>query len=393
MTTFPDGFLWGAATASHQVEGGNVNNHYWQWEHEEHSPFVEKSGDAVDHYHRWREDLDLLADAGCTAYRFSLEWSRIEPEEGEISRAALDHYRRMIDGCRDRGLAPVVTLCHFSTPRWFHNDGSWLGPKASDRFTRFAEVAAPILGDASHILTLNEPNLAAALPVLAAMAARGEPVAGLPKPDQALTDAFLDAHRRSVEVLRGTAPVGLALVGQEWIAEDGGAERLREHRAAFEDQFLEAAGDADFVGMQVYSCARIGPDGPVAPPAESLTQAHLEYRPQALGASVRRVREVLPRTPIVITENGIATADDAQRIAYTEGSLRGLAAAIADGADVRGYLHWSLLDNFEWFSGFGPTMGLIAVDRTTFARTPKPSLLWLGNVARTNSLGEAHGVR
>ncbi|GAA3389252.1 glycoside hydrolase family 1 protein [Cryptosporangium minutisporangium] len=386
MTTFPDGFLWGAATASHQVEGGNVNNHYWQWEHEEHSPFAEKSGDAVDHYHRWREDLDLLAGVGANAYRFSLEWSRIEPEEGEISRAALDHYRRMIDGCRDRGLAPVVTLCHFSTPRWFHNDSSWLGPKSGDRFARFTEVTTPILGDAAYVVTLNEPNLAAALPVLGAMAARGEAVKGLPKPDQALTDAFLAAHRRSLEVLRGAGspPVGLALVGQEWIAEDGGEERMAEHRAAFEDQFLDAAADGDFVGMQVYSCARIGPDGPVAPKPELVTQAHMEYRPQALGASVRRVREVLPDLPILITENGIATADDAQRIAYTEGALRGLAAAIADGADVRGYLHWSLLDNFEWFSGYAPTFGLVAVDRTTFVRTPKPSLVWLGGVARRN---------
>jgi beta-glucosidase len=386
--SFPDGFLWGAATASHQVEGGNVNNHYWEWEHAEHSPFAESSGDAVDHYHRWREDLDLLAGAGFTAYRFSLEWSRIEPEEGEFSRAALDHYRRMLDGCRERGLAPVLTLCHFSTPRWFHHDGSWLSPKAGDRFARFTELVLPAVQDADYVLTLNEPNLAAALPVLAAMAARGEEVAGLPKPDQQLTDAFLDAHRRSLEVLRGAGspPAGLALVGQEWIAEDDAVEQMEAHRAAFEDQFLQAAADSDFVGLQVYSCARIGPHGPVAPAPDLVTQAHIEYRPQALGRSVRRVRELLPRMPVLITENGIATADDEQRIAYTEGSLAGLAEAVADGADVRGYLHWSLLDNFEWFSGYRPTMGLIAVDRATFARTPKPSLKWLGQVARRNAL-------
>jgi beta-glucosidase len=386
--TFPDGFLWGAATASHQVEGGNVNNHYWAWEHAPHTPFAEPSGDAVDHYHRWRDDLDLLADAGYTSYRFSLEWSRIEPEEGELSRAAVEHYRRVVAGCRERGLAPVVTLCHFTTPRWFHDDGSWLGPKAGDRFARFTELALPVVAEAEYVLTLNEPNLAAALPVLAAMARRGEPVAGLPRPDQALTDAFLDAHRRSVAVLRGAGspPVGLALVGQEWIAEDGAEEQMAAHRAAFEDQFLEASTDLDFVGLQVYSCARIGPDGPVAPAPELVTQAHLEYRPEALGRAVRRAREVVPHVPVIVTENGIATSDDAQRIAYTEGSLRGLAEAIADGADVRGYLHWSLLDNFEWFAGYAPTLGLVAVDRDTFVRTPKPSLAWLGAVARRNGL-------
>jgi beta-glucosidase len=387
-TTFPDGFLWGTATASHQVEGGNVNNHYWPWEHAPHSPFAEKSGDACDSYHRWREDLDLVAGAGLGAYRFSLEWSRIEPEEGEVSRAALDHYRRMIDGCLERGLAPMVTLVHFTTPRWFHDDGSWLSPQAADRFARYAEITAPILEDAHAVITLNEPNLAAAMPVLGAMAARGEEVTGLPRPDQRLADAFLTAHRRGSEVLRGVGapPVGLSLVGQEWIAEDGAVDEMAAHRAAFEDQFLEAAADGDFVGMQIYSCARIGRNGPVAPAPDRVTDAHMEYRPEALGRSVARVHEVLPDTPIYITENGLATTDDTQRIAYTEGSLRGLAEAISDGADVRGYVHWSLLDNFEWFAGYGPKFGLVAVDRETFARTPKPSLAWLGDVAKRNGL-------
>jgi beta-glucosidase len=386
--TFPDGFLWGTATASHQVEGGNVNNHYWPWEHAPHTPFAEPSGDACDSYHRWREDLDLVAGAGLDSYRFSLEWSRIEPEEGELSRAARDHYRRMVDGCRDRGLKPIVTLCHFTTPRWFHDDGSWLGPKAADRFARFTELALAVVGEAEYVLTLNEPNLAAALPVLGAMAARGEAVTGLPKPDQQLTDAFLEAHRRSLEVLRGAGspPAGLAMVGQEWIAEEGAVEQMQAHRAAFEDQFLEAAADSDFVGLQVYSCARIGPDGPVAAAPELMTQAHMEYRPEALGRAVARAREVLPEMPLLITENGLASDDDEQRIAYTEGSLRGLAEAIADGADVRGYLHWSLMDNFEWFSGYAPKFGLVAVDRETFVRTPKPSLAWLGGVAKRNGL-------
>lgn len=390
---FPDGFLWGAATASHQVEGGNVTNHYWEWEHAPDTPFAEPSGDAVDHYHRWREDLDLMAGAGLTAYRFSLEWSRIEPEEGEFSRAALDHYRRMLDGCRDRGLAPLLTLNHFTTPRWFHADGGWLSGRAGDRFARFVELCLPVAQEAAYVVTLNEPNLAACLPVLARMAARGEPVAGLPRPDQQLSEALIVAHRRAMEVLdgAGSPPAGLALVGQEWIAEPGpdgqsADEELASHRAAMEDQFLAATSGDGFVGMQVYSCARIGPDGPVAKPDAPMTQAHVEYRPQALGASARRVAEVQPGLPILITENGLATDDDAERIVFTEEALRGLAAAVADGADVRGYLHWSLLDNFEWFAGYGPKFGLIAADRTTFVRTPKPSLAWLGEVARRNGL-------
>jgi hypothetical protein len=150
--------------------------------------------------------------------------------------------------------------------------------------------------DAAYVLTLNEPNLAACLPVLAAMAARGEPVAGLPRPDERLSQALVGVHRRGMEELRGAGspPAGYSLVGQEWIAEEGADEMMAAHRASMEDQFLAAAEGDDFVGMQIYSCARIGPDGPVAPPVELTTQAHVEYRPQALGAAVRRVSSVLP---------------------------------------------------------------------------------------------------
>jgi beta-glucosidase len=386
---FPDGFLWGTATAAHQIEGGNVNNDHWELEHAEHSPFAEPSGDACDSFHRWPEDLDLVAGAGLNAYRFSLEWSRIEPEEGEFSRAGLDHYRRIVDGCRDRGLTPVVTLVHFTMPRWLLHDGGWTGPKTGDRIARFTEYALPTLRDAGYVCTINEPNLMAAQPVMGAMARRGEQIKGLPRPDQGVADALLGLHGRMREVLRGagTPPSGLTLIGREHIAESGGEDRMREERAAFEDQFLQAADGDDFVGLQVYTCARFDADGLVAPAPEVQTLAHgMERRPQALGAAVRRAAEVLPDMPLLVTENGIATADDDERIAFTGAALRGLAGAIEDGVDVRGYLHWSLLDNFEWISGYTPTFGLVAVDRETFVRTPKPSLAWLGEVARRNAL-------
>ena len=386
---FPDGFLWGTATAAHQVEGGNVNNDHWEMEHAEHSPFVESSGDACDSWHRWEEDLDLVAGAGLNTYRFSLEWSRIEPAEGEVSRAALDHYRRIVDGCRDRGLAPLVTLVHFTMPRWMMHDGGWTGPKAPDRIARFTELALPAIADAEHVVTLNEPNLMAVQPVIGAMARRGEEIKGLPVPDQAIAEALIGLHDRSLEVLRGagTASAGLSIVGLEYIDEGGGQERLQAARAAMMDQFLEAGAGGDFVGLQIYTAQRFGADGLIAPAADQQTLAHgMERRPAALGAAVRHAASVVPDVPLLVTENGIATADDADRIAFTTEALTGLAAAIADGADVRGYVHWSLLDNFEWMLGFAPTFGLVAVDRETFTRTPKPSLGWLGGVARRNGL-------
>ena len=388
-SSFPEGFLWGTATAAHQVEGGNVNNDHWEMEHAEHSPFAEPSGDACDSYHRWAEDLDLVAGAGLNTYRFSLEWSRIEPEEGEFSRAALDHYRRILDGCRERGLNPLVTLVHFTMPRWLMHDGGWTGPKAGDRLARFVEFAAPALTDAAYVATINEPNLMAVQPVIGAMARRGEPIHGLPVPDQGVAEALIGLHGRSMEVLRGAGSpaAGMTLVGLEYIDQGGGVEPLQAARAAMMDQFLQAAEGDDFLGLQIYTAQRFGPEGLIAPPTDQQTLAHgMERRPQALGAAVRHAAGMLPGTPLLVTENGIATADDDDRIAFTDEALRSLSAAIADGADVRGYVHWSLLDNFEWMLGYRPTFGLVAVDRETFVRTPKPSLTWLGEVARRNGL-------
>ena len=126
-TAFPDGFLWGAATAPHQVEGGNVNSDMWEMEWATPSIFAEPSGDACDHYHRYDEDIALMAELGFNAYRFGVEWARIEPEEGWFSRAELDHYRRMCAACVEHGITPVVTYNHFSFPRWFSRDGGWEG--------------------------------------------------------------------------------------------------------------------------------------------------------------------------------------------------------------------------------------------------------------------------
>ena len=150
MARLPDGFLWGTATAAHQVEGGNWNNDWWQWEHTPGSPCQEPSGDACDHYHKYKTDLTLLADLGFNAYRFSLEWSRIEPEDGEFSRAALDHYRRVCANCLERGLQPIVTFHHFTTPRWVAARGGWTEPATADLFARFCARFSLLAGSISR---------------------------------------------------------------------------------------------------------------------------------------------------------------------------------------------------------------------------------------------------
>ena len=384
---FPEGFLWGTATAAHQIEGGNVNNDWWAFEHDPSSPCLESSGDGCDSWHRWPEDLDLVASLGLGAYRFSLEWSRIEPEEGEWSRAALDHYRAICAGCHDRGIVPVVTFHHFTTPRWLAARGGWECADAPARFGRFCERAVAHLGDLiGWACTVNEPNIVALMGYGYGIFPPGVRDEGRRR---AVNDAFCQGHRLAVEALRagpGDFPVGLTLSMNDYQALPGGEERLEEIRRHSEDVFLEATDGDDFVGVQTYSRARVDSTGMLGPEAGvPVTQMGYEFWPQALEATVRRAASVTG-LPVVVTENGIGTDDDGQRRLYVAEALRGVLRCLEDGLDVRGYFYWSLLDNFEWVLGYMPTFGLVSVDRETFARAPKPSAGWLGSVARGNSL-------
>jgi beta-glucosidase len=386
---FPDDFLWGTATAAHQVEGGNWNNDWWLWEHTLGSPCRESSGDACDHWHRWPEDVALVAGLGFGAYRFSLEWGRIEPAEGEWSRVALDHYRAMCLGCRERGVEPIVTFHHFTTPRWLVAKGGWTAPATADAFARFCERAGAHLRDAmGRACTINEPNIVATFGHLHGVFPPGKRDADLRR---RANEVFVAAHRRGVAAIRAAAPgvpVGLTLAMSDYQAVDGGEAARDRERRDMEDVFLAATGGDDFVGVQTYTRLRVGPDGLRSPePGVPLTQMGYEFWPEALAATIRRAWGVTGgRVPVLVTENGIGTADDAERVRFVARALGGVLDCLADGIDVRGYVHWSLLDNFEWAFGYGPTFGLVAVDRATQVRTPKPSARWLGAIARANAL-------
>lgn len=387
--SFPDGFTWSTATAAHQIEGGNWNNDWWRWEHTAGSGVAEPSLDACDSWNRWEEDADIVASLGLGAYRFSVEWSRIEPEDGLFSIASLDHYRRMCEGLRSRGVEPVVTFHHFTTPRWLADRGGWEHPDTADRFAAFAERVATRLADVmGRACTINEPNIVASI---------GWGYGAFPPGVRdwgrvgAVTEVFVDAHRKGVEAIRAGAPgvpVGLTLSMDDYQAVDGGEAKLQRRRAAMEDVYLEATVGDDFVGVQSYTRTRVGPEGRLGPEeGVPVLPMGYEYWPECLGATVRRAWEVTGgQVPILVTENGIGTDDDRQRIDYLHAALTSLLGAIADGVDVRGYTCWSLLDNFEWAYGYVPRFGLVEVDRTTFARTPKPSAHWFGEVARANAL-------
>jgi beta-glucosidase len=386
---FPDGFRWGTATAAHQIEGGNWNNDWWRWEHTPGSGCKESSGDACDSWNRWPEDVALLRELGFTDYRFSIEWSRIEPEDGEHSVAALDRYARQCEALLEAGIEPVVTFHHFTTPRWLADQGGWTNPVTADRFADFCERSARHLaGVMRRACTINEPNIVATIGYLLGAFPPGQQ-------DRALrhtaNEVFVDAHRKAVEAIRSAAPgvpVGLTLSMDDYQAVDGGEAKRDQIRRSMEDVFLEATAGDDFVGVQTYSRSRIGPDGRV--PAEEGVPTLImgyEYYPQALEATIRRAWDVTRgEVPILVTENGIGTDDDAQRMAYVRTALEGVLACLADGIDVRGYTYWSLLDNFEWAFGYGPRFGITDCDRNTFARTPKASARWLGRVARANAL-------
>jgi beta-glucosidase len=410
MDEFPDGFLWGAATAGHQVEGGNINADLWPLEWAAESLFKEPSGDACDHYHRYPEDVAIMADLGYNAYRFSLEWARIEPEPGYFSRAALDHYRRVLACCLEHGITPVVTYNHFTTPRWFAGDGGWGDDRSPERFARFAASATDHLGDLlSWVATFNEPNL------MAMLGATGRAPVGsgdrgiTPEPAASATvgiggydparyrfgliagdvERMAAAHRGAVDAIKsvaGHAQVGWTLALVDLQTADGGEERRERSRRVGQLDWLDVSQDDDFVGVQTYSRNLIGPDGAVEPGDDvPRMQTGWEVYPEALGHTVRLAGEHA-NVPVLVTENGMATDDDEARIAYTRAALDGVARAMVDGIDVRGYLHWTLLDNFEWMSGYAITFGLIAVDRETLVRTVKPSARWLGEVARANAL-------
>ena len=386
---FPDGFLWGTATAAHQIEGGNWNNDWWAFEHQPGSGVLEPSGDACDSFHRWPEDADLVAELGFSTYRFSVEWSRIEPEEGEFSQAAIDHYRRMCDGLRERGIDPVVTFHHFTTPRWVAAQGGWERAATADLFARFCERVAGQLADSmTRACTINEPNIVSLMGWAMGMFPPGQTEIGKVP---AINAIFVDAHRKAVDAIRAGAPgvpVGLTLAMSEWAAVEGGEANLERFRRQMEDVFLEATEGDDFIGVQTYSRTRVGRDGVLGPePGVPALIMGYEYWPQSLEATIRHAWDVTSgQVPVLVTENGIGTEDDAQRIDYLHAALEGVLRAIADGIDVRGYTCWSLLDNFEWALGYGPHFGIVACDRTTFERTPKGSARWLGEVARANEL-------
>lgn len=403
----PKGFLWGTAISAHQSEGNNLNSDMWLNEHVEGTLFKEPSGDACDSSERYEEDIAIAASLGFNCYRLGIEWARIEPEPGQFSRAVLDHYARLLDACRARGLAPMVTFCHFTTPRWFAARGGFETVGAPDLFARFAETSARHFGDRmASATTFNEINAPRLIPTFAPGYEKARPLidrmlaasARASGSDRFASWVFSDperiekptheAHAKAYAAIKAGAgcPVGISLSMQEPQAVAGGEAKARELSAILYDQWLDKAVPSDFIGAQVYTRMLVGPDGVLPPPEGArLTDSGYEFYPPALGAMVRYAARTSGK-PVIVTESGIGTSNDAERIEFIDATLEGLRGCLADGVDLRGYLHWSLLDNFEWTKGYAHHFGLVAVDRATFKRTPKPSAYHLSRIVRSGGI-------
>ena len=421
--SFPDTFLWGTATAGYQVEGNSQNADYWDWEQQPGAVAEgQRSGLACDWWGgRWAEDFDRAAADGHTALRLSVEWSRVEPTPAQWDEDALDHYRQMVAGLRARGLTPMVTLHHFASPRWLAERRGWETGEVVALFERYARKVATALG--AHVnlwCTLNEPNVFMYRSWVEGVLPPRKKDVGL-----ALRVAanILRAHAaayRAIHSVQPEAMVGLpihlrpTLPAHEGFAPDVWAARTQFNlfSALFSDAIAtgklrriigpalavpEAKGTQDYVALQYYTAdvVRFDLSNPgelfgrrTFPPGAEVDNAgvYAAY-PEGFYQALRWAHHY--RLPIYVTENGIGgegEVGDALRQRYLLTHLRQLWRAVNFNWDVRGYFHWSLVDNFEWERGWTHRFGLYALDRDTQARTARPSAALYRAIAQGRAL-------
>jgi beta-glucosidase len=406
--SFPSGFLWGVATSGHQTEGFNTASDTWFAEHVSPTVFREPSGAACNAYEMWAADVDRVAAMGLTAFRFSVEWARVEPSPGKLDEVALAHYGAIVDRCRDAGLAAIVTFNHMTSPHWFAARGGWLDDEAPSRFAAYCGAVTEHIGSGmAFAVTLNEPNLPQLLSWADVPSAVGDLEratleaaardAGVPRyrlanvmlPEDldAIADGMAAGHsaaRAAIKAVRPELPVGfsLAVADDQAVGDSGVRDQKRSQVYA---RWLRLASGDDFLGVQNYERLRYDANGLMPPPAGApLNDMGSDIYPLSLANAVQYAH-ASSGVPILVTEHGLAHDDDRLRAGFIPAALDGLHDAVRDGIPVLGYLHWTLMDNFEWASGYGMRLGLHEVDRTTFARTPKPSAAVYAAIARRYS--------
>lgn len=395
---FPHGFVWGSGISAHQCEGGNRFNDWWAFEEQGKVARGERSGVACDHYHRFAEDFRLASELGQHAVKISVEWSRIEKEQGVYDEQELDHYEQVVRTMREMGLSPWVVLHHFTSPAWLGAYGWWEGPRTPALFARYVHVVAERLRPwVDTWITINEPMLLASAGYLFGIWPPGRKSW---RSARVASRNLVRAHRLAYDELHECCQVcvvgpavnvtalkhpekpGLkdrALGGPiDWLANSYFMDRVRDR--------------SDFVGVQYYSRATVEQllaGDPLAVPKRvrklPKTDMGWEIYPKGLYYTVKRTWRRYG-LPVYVTENGLADAADRNREPFIRAHLAWLHRAIEEGCDARGYFHWALLDNFEWREGFAPRFGLVAVDYDTLERTVRPSARFYERVCRDNAL-------
>lgn len=408
--TFPKRFLWGAATAAHQVEGGN-HNQWTVWELENakslaaqaeyqlgdlHSwgrikaeaknPNTYVSGHSIDHYNRYEEDFDLLKSMHMNAYRFSVEWSRIEPEMGAWNAEAVDHYKQKLASLKRRNIEPIVTLFHFTMPVWFAELGGFEKRSNVKYFVNFAKKIVAELGPTVRfIITINEPDVYSFVSYQMGMWPPAKPS---PLKLFFVIQNLAYAHKLAYKAIHATGRHYQVSIAKNSVYFYAGDNSWLSRTSAAVAQYLQddyilkkVIRYTDFLGVNYYMSQRVygyrvhNPEVPVTDLEWSFAPGDIQYVLERLHAKYKK--------PIIITENGLADATDKDRKQWIVKTLIGMHAAMDNGVDLRGYIHWSLLDNFEWSYGTWPRFGLASVDYSTGERTLRPSARWFGRVIKS----------
>ncbi len=415
---FPPDFKWGTATSSHQVEGNNTNNDWWAWEQVEgHIKEEHRSGLACNWWERAEEDFDRAAELGQNAHRLSVEWSRIEPEEGRFDEAALERYRAMLRGLRERGIEPMVTLHHFTNPLWLAEMGGWENPRVIPLFERYAARVVEALGEFCDLwCTINEPNVVVFLGYMEGIFPPGkQDLRAAMEAGRNLMRAHAAAYRR-IHQLQPGARVGFA--HNIRIFDPASPRSPLDRRVArwqdqaYNESFLAAVtrgrwllplglgwafrlrNTLDWVGLNYYTRDVVAFDRRMArqlfgrnfhhEDAELLDGGYGEFYPEGMGRTLRRLARL--GLPIYVTENGIPDSDDDQRPRYILTHLHQVWRVLQGCHPVMGYYHWTLVDNFEWAEGWTLRFGLIELDPATQARTPRRSAYLYRDIIRANAI-------
>jgi beta-glucosidase len=377
---FPEDFLWGAATASYQVEGGNYNSNWWRFEQEDGNIRNNDSAEiTADHYNRYEEDIELMSEFNLNSYRFSIEWSRVEPQEGEFNEKEMKHYQDVLDTLEEEGIEPMVALVHHSYPAWFEDKGGWETRENIDYYLEYVEYVVDYFKDDVDLwITMNEPLAYISCGYITGKWPPGEKdITKVP----GLISNFVEAHKEAYKSIHTIDPDSeVSLTEHISLTAPKHPNNIIENWAAFlidklwnHNIFEQIHEDIDFIGLQYYYKQEISLD--LAYDVLTKERDEIEeglqrlYYPDGLFVILMRLKKY--DLPIYITEIGIPDYEEVDRDVYIREHARETYYAIQEGVDVKGFYYWSLLDSWEWTEGYEAPFGLITVDRETQERTVK----------------------